>query len=189
MGTVAFVAEVLLLVDVINDFEHEDGDRLLRSFRERHAGLVSTIEAARRARVPIIYANDNRGVWDGDAPALVRRATSEGKGGELIAEVAPQTGDRFVLKPRYSAFDQTPLELLLRELAVTRIRLAGTATEMCVLQTAIAATQLGFEVVVAAEACATLDGEAERLALAYLRRVLTIEVTGPEAAAAPQFAS
>ena len=189
MGTVAFVAEVLLLVDVINDFEHEDGDRLLRSFRERHARLVSTIEAARRARVPVIYANDNRGVWDGDAPALVRRATSEGKGGELIAEVAPQTGDRFVLKPRYSAFDQTPLELLLRELDVARIRLAGTATELCVLQTALVATQLGFEVVVAAEACATLDEEAERLALDYLRRVLGIEVSGPEAAAGTQFAS
>jgi nicotinamidase-related amidase len=182
------VAESLLLVDVINDFEHEDGDRLLASFRERHAGLARAIEIARRDHVPIVYANDNRGVWDGDTPALVRRAI-EGKGGDLIAVVAPQPRDRFVLKPRYSAFDQTPLELLLRELEVSRIRLAGTATEMCVLQTAIAATQLGFEVVVVAQACATLDEDAERLALDYLQRVLEIEVSDPDGAPAPQFAS
>ena len=29
--------DALLLVDVINDFRHEDGDKLLESFRERHA--------------------------------------------------------------------------------------------------------------------------------------------------------
>lgn len=37
--------QALLLVDVLKDFEHEDGDRLLASFRERHARLVELLSA------------------------------------------------------------------------------------------------------------------------------------------------
>lgn len=86
--------DALLLVDVINAFDHEDGERLLASFRARHAGLVRALEHARRDGVPVVYANDHVGVWDGDAPGLVRRA-GEGPGGELVEAIAPREGDRF----------------------------------------------------------------------------------------------
>jgi nicotinamidase-related amidase len=165
------VKDALLLVDVIQDFLHEDGARLLASFRERQPALVAAIAAARERGIPVVYANDNHGVWDGDAPALVRRAIEEGRGAELVRPVAPRPEDRFVLKPRYSAFDVTPLELILRELEIDRILLAGTATEMCVAQTAIQARELGFKVSVLADACATTDPALEEVALTYLARV------------------
>jgi hypothetical protein len=43
------VKDVLLLVDVVNDFEHDDGDALLTSFRARHATLVGALDRARRS--------------------------------------------------------------------------------------------------------------------------------------------
>jgi nicotinamidase-related amidase len=55
----------------------------------------------------------------------VERARA-GKGGDLIDEITPREGD-FVVKPRYSAFDHTPLELILHDLDIERILLAGTA--------------------------------------------------------------
>jgi nicotinamidase-related amidase len=55
------MARALLLVDVIKDFLQEDGDRLLASFRERHASLVATIAAAREAGEHVVYANDDIG--------------------------------------------------------------------------------------------------------------------------------
>ena len=170
------MTDALLLVDVIKDFRHEDGDRLLESYRERFDALEATLEQARTDGVLVIYANDNAGIWDGDAPRLVRQAVKEGLAGDLVAQVAPREGDRFVVKPRYSAFDATPLILILRELDVERILLAGTATEMCVLQTAIDGLRHGFEVTIAAGACSTVDPEQERIALDYLRDVLGIEV-------------
>jgi nicotinamidase-related amidase len=163
--------DALLLVDVVNDFRHEDGEALLDSFRRRHAALVGALEDARAAELPVVYANDNFRVWDGDAPGLVRRAVEDGRGGELVAAVAPRPGDRFVVKPRYSAFDRTPLELVLEELEVERLLLAGTATEMCVAQTAIDARELGFKVSVLVEACACVDERMEAIALEYLERV------------------
>jgi nicotinamidase/pyrazinamidase len=107
----------------------------------------------------------------------VRRAVEDGLGGELVAAVAPREGDRFLVKPRYSAFDHTPLDIILRELEVERILLAGTATEGCVVQTAIDAREKGFKVTVLAEACATNDPRLERVALEYLEEVVGARVT------------
>jgi nicotinamidase-related amidase len=168
----AAVKDALLLVDVIQDFRHDGAEPLLESFRRRHPTLVAAIEDARRAGIPIVYANDNHGVWDGDASSLVRKAVENGRAPELVEAVAPRDGDRFVVKPRYSAFDHTPLELVLRELGIERVLLAGTATEMCVIQTAIDAREEGFKVTILAGACATTDERMERLALEYAERIV-----------------
>jgi nicotinamidase-related amidase len=162
--------DALLLVDVINDFRHEDGHALLDSFRARQPVLVRAIADA-RGRIPVVYANDMRDRWDSDAPGYVAEVCASGLAGDLVAEIAPREGDIFVFKPRYSAFDSTPLGILLEQLRIERILLAGGATEMCVTQTAIAARELGYKVTVLADCCATLDPELERISLHYLERV------------------
>ena len=101
---------------------------------------------------------------------MVARAL-DGPAGNVIARIRPEARDALILKPRYSAFLGTPLELLLRELQVDRIVLGGTATEMCVAQTAISAREHGFKVTVVHAACACVSEEDERLALEYLERI------------------
>lgn len=162
--------DAFVLVDVVQTFEHEDGERLLESFRARHGGFVEALERARADGLPVIYANDNFGVWDGDAPRLLRQAL-EGRGGELVEAIAPREGETFVVKPRYSAFDHTPLELILRELEIERLLLSGMSTEGCVAQSAIGARELGFKVTVVEQACATVDERVERVAFDYLEQV------------------
>jgi len=164
------VRDALVLVDVVQTFEHEDGGRLLESFSSRHEGFVRVLERARGDGPPVVYANDNFGVWDGDAPRLLRSALG-GRGGELVEAIAPREGETFVVKPRYSAFDHTPLELILRELEVERLLLGGISTEGCVAQTTIDARELGFKVTVLAGACATTDERVEQVALEYLEKV------------------
>jgi nicotinamidase-related amidase len=165
------VKDALLLIDVFNSFEHEDGEKLLASFRERLPGFRSVLAHARDGAIPVVYANDMQSRWDSDAPALVREAL-DGRGGDVIAEIAPQPGDRVVLKPRYSAFDHTPLVLLLRELEIERLLLAGGATERCLVQSAIDARELGFKVTIVTDACATVDERLEQLAFEYAEKVV-----------------
>ena len=162
--------DALLLVDVVQTFEHEDGEELLASFGARHTGFVEALGHARDDGLPVVYANDNFDVWDGDAPRLVRQ-TLDGRGGELVEAIAPRDGETFVVKPRYSAFDHTPLELILRELEIERLLVSGMSTEGCVAQTTIDARELGFKVPVLATACATVDERLERVALDYLEEV------------------
>ena len=163
--------DALLLVDVLNDFEHEDGEKLLESFRSRHDGFVAALERARADGLTVVYANDTYGDWRGNGPALVQRAL-EGRSGELVEAIAPDEDDCFVVKPRYSAFDHTPLELILREREVERLLLGGMSTEGCVAQTAIDGRELGFKVTVLANACATIDEGIEQVALEYLEQVV-----------------
>jgi nicotinamidase-related amidase len=170
--------DALLLVDVVNDFLHEDGEALLESYRKAHGTLRAAIDRARAAGAPVIYANDNFGTWDGDVRRLVRHAVEEGRGGDLVAAVAPGGDDRFVVKPRYSAFDHTPLVLILRELGIERILVAGAATEACVVQTAIDARELGFKISILVDACSSVDERNEHLALEYAEAVVGAHLHG-----------
>lgn len=165
--------DVLLVVDVINDFEHDDGDRLLESFRERHGGMEHAIAVAREAGIPLVYVNDDKDRWDSDAPALIRSATDGTAGAEIVGRLAPQPGDRVLLKHRYSAFDHTALDLLLERLEAERVVLVGAATEGCVVQTAIDAREHGLKATILVDACATTDADLEQAALRY-----AVEVVG-----------
>jgi nicotinamidase-related amidase len=165
------VTDALVLVDVLSSFDHDDGEQLLASFRERLPGFQRILSRARDDGMPVVYVNDMSGRWDSDAPALVRDAL-QGCGGEVIAAIAPQPGDRVVLKPRYSAFDHTPLVLLLRELEIERLLLAGAATERCLVQSAIDARELGYKVTIVTDACATVDERLEQLSFEYAEKVV-----------------
>jgi nicotinamidase-related amidase len=173
---VVYMRDALLVVDVFNDFDHEDGETLLASFRDRVPAMVEAIASARRAGVPVVYVNDQHSRWNADAPGLVRAAVSVRGSGEVIAPLVPKPDECFLLKPRYSAFDHTPLVLLLRELTIERILLIGAATEGCVVQTGIDARELGFKVTILAEACATNDPALAEIALRYAEKVGGIHI-------------
>jgi len=67
-----------------------------------------------------------------------------------------------------------------RDLAIERLVLAGMTAEGCVAQTAIAGGEKGFKVTVVPSACATIDPELERIALAYLERVVGVQLAQPD---------
>jgi nicotinamidase-related amidase len=174
--------DALVLVDVLADFAHPDGEALFTAFREASASLGAAIALARAAGIPVIYANDDFGTWTGDRARVLAESRRRCPEPELINAVAPEPDDAFLCKPRYSAFDHTPLELLLREREVRRLLLAGTATEMCVAQTAIDGRELGFQITVLADACSAVDAGNAEVALRYLEHVVGARVeSGVEA--------
>jgi nicotinamidase-related amidase len=165
--------DVLILIDVLNDFEHENGEELHDSFRERLPALVEVLGHARDNGTPVVYVNDHGGSWNADRATLVRRALS-GRGGDQISGVVPRSDEPVLIKPRYSAFDHTALEPLLRELEAERLLLVGTATEGCIVQTGIDARELGFKVTILTAACSTVDEAREEIALRYAEEVAGI---------------
>lgn len=161
---------------MFDDFEHDEDGRLLESFRARGATMAQAIEQAREAGVPVIYVNDDRDRWDGDAPELARQAAEDGPGGDIVRELLPRPGDHVLLKHRYSAFDHTALELLLEACSTERLLVLGATTEGCVVQTALDAREHGLKATILADACATIDADLEATALRYAQDVGGIHV-------------
>jgi nicotinamidase-related amidase len=104
---------------------------------------------------PVIYVNDNFGQWLSDSAKLLRYCLRDGCAGKpFVQMICPDSKDYCVLKPMHSAFYQTPLELLLREVGATSLVIAGLATNSCVLCTAHDANMRNFRVTVVSDCCA-----------------------------------
>ena len=99
-----------------------------------------------------------------DDPAKARRGILNhnlvgGPGVEIIAELH-EPGDLVVHgKKRYSSFHATDLEFVLRSRDIDTVILAGINTTTCVLNAAFDATNRDFQVVIAADAVDSMDGE------------------------------
>lgn len=171
----------LLVIDMISVWDFPDAARLLP-----HAARIAPAVARLRRRcmaagVPVIYANDHRGRWRSDFPALVQQALAAGGEGARIAGLlAPGEQDYFVLKPQQSAFHATPLALLLQHLQVRRLLLAGVASDQCILATAIAARMRDLEVVVPRDCTATQTARRQAMVLEQFDAVFKLSTTpGP----------
>jgi nicotinamidase-related amidase len=77
---------------------------------------------------------------------------------------------RILEKDTYSAFASSLLSEDLRAAGVSMVVIAGCQTDKCVMANALAAFDLGFDVVVAADACAARSRNRHRQALGLLRR-------------------
>lgn len=166
---------VLLLVDLINDLEFDGGEKLLPCAREMAKPLATLIRRARRARVPIIYANDNWGRWRSSFEQTVT-ACRNTRGWPVVKQLLPKKNDYFVLKAKHSAFYATPLHLLLQHLDAETLIIAGLAADNCVLFTAGDAYMLEYDVVIPRDCVASEDDERLERALEHMKLVLKAKV-------------
>jgi nicotinamidase-related amidase len=163
---------VVLLIDVVNDFAFPDGDTILKRARPIAKRLARLKEIAYRANAPVLYVNDNFGQWRSDAARVLARCLRpESLGRKFVAKIRPEERDYCVLKPMHSAFYQTPLELLLRELGATSLVLTGLTTNSCVLCTAHDAKMRNFKITVVSDCCAARNAAEHRQALANMKQM------------------
>jgi nicotinamidase-related amidase len=168
---------VVLLVDVINDFDFPEADTLLQSAVPAARNIAALTRQARRLRIPVIYANDNFGRWRSDLPAVLRHALGAGGQARTIARaLRPRRSDYLVLKPKHSAFFGSPLELLLRYLRAERVILTGFAGNICVLFTANDLHMRDYRLWVPADCCASNTDADNAFALAQMKDVLNADI-------------
>jgi nicotinamidase-related amidase len=172
----------VVLIDVINDLEFEGGARLLPQALLAADRLAALTARARRAGIPVIYANDNFGRWRSDFGALLARVLSEDVRGRPLAErLRPEPEDYIILKPKHSAFFSTTLDLLLRYLNTRTLVLGGLTGDRCVLFTASDAYMRDLGIVVVSDGVASIDRRANRRALAQMRALLDADVRASRA--------
>ncbi len=163
----------LLLIDVINDFEFEDGAKLFKNALPMARKLAALREKAKNENVPVIYVNDNFGKWQSNLKNLLEHAIHEKvRGSKIVELLKPDEEDYFVLKPKNSGFYSTTLEILLEHLQCKTLILTGVATDNCILFTANDAYMRDFNLVVPSDCVASVDAEENKHALKHIKRVL-----------------
>ena len=89
------------------------------------------------------------------APCMVRGTA----GAEIMPELAPLPGETVIVKPRFSAFFHTKLELCLRTLGVDHLLIAGTQYPNCIRGTVTDALSYDYRVTVVSDCCSAKTPE------------------------------
>jgi nicotinamidase-related amidase len=160
----------LLVIDMLNSYQHEDADALADSVAPMVEPLVGLVDRARdRDDIDVIYVNDNYGDFAATADDIVRQAI-DGAHPELVKPILPDSRSPFLEKVRHSAFYATSLDYLLKQLEVKRIILTGQVTEQCILYSALDAYIRRFDVTVPSDAVAHIDADLGKAALRMMER-------------------
>jgi len=163
----------LILIDVVTNFEFEDGDELLRRTLPAAKNLARLKQRAKKAGVPVIYVNDNFGKWQEDFKTMSDHfAKPDAKGREVVELLRPEPDDYYVLKPHRSAFYSTTLELLLRDLKAKTLITTGITTDICILFSANDAYMRGFDLHVPEDCVAAVKPAFSKQAMEFIKRVL-----------------
>ena len=168
----------LLLIDVVNDFEFEGGEKLARAANKIAKNIAALKRRGKAAGIPVIYLNDNFGKWQSDFRKLVEHCGNKGsRGRSMVERLLPEPDDYFVLKPKNSGFYSTALELLLRYLEARTLILCGLTADNCVLFTAVDAHMRDYDLIIPSDCVASQSPGRNTQALDLIRRVLDAEIT------------
>jgi nicotinamidase-related amidase len=168
-------ATALIVVDMLNHYEHEDAEPLRRSVHDTLPAIKSLVKRASGADIPIVYVNDNHGDWSAGRPELCQRAL-EGPDPSLVEPIIPGERTAFLVKARHSIFYETQLDYLLRDQEVERIILIGQVTEQCILYSALDAYVRHYSIVIPRDAVAHIHQDLADAALRMMETNMAGEI-------------
>lgn len=154
----------LVVVDVQQGVMHEawDAPRVI-------GNVARTVERARAGGVPVIWVQHSGEQLSFGSPAW-----------QWVPELAPGRGEPLIHKQFNSSFESTTLDEHLAGLDVSRIVLAGAATNWCIRATAYGALDRGYDVTLVSDAHTTETVELDdgsRIEAASIVRELNIAMT------------
>ncbi|UTR15797.1 cysteine hydrolase [Salipaludibacillus sp. LMS25] len=170
----------LVFVDMISDFSFKDGDKLFPHTFMAAQKMAQLKAGAKKLNIPTLYVNDNYGRWQSDFPGIVEEMKQSEQGKKIINLLQPDNDDYFILKPQYSAFFMTPLELLLDYLNVKSLIICGVAGNRCIHFTANDAYMRGYKLYIPSDCTASNSQEENDEALHLMAHVLKATIQPSE---------
>lgn len=171
-----------IVIDMENGFIDENSRHCIKNARATIPALSKSIAAARKMGIPIffvkrIYRNNGSDVeltrYQGwcEGGRSMSPASTGFNSAQAPEGLRPLPGDYTIIKPRWSAFFQTELDLVLRRLGIRTVILTGTTTPNCVRTSAYDANSLDYNVVIIEDCCSSQTDEIQRVNIEDMQRM------------------
>ncbi|QRN84983.1 cysteine hydrolase [Clostridia bacterium] len=171
--------EILLVIDMLNDFIKEDGALYCGPASQKMVPFVrDKIAQFRTKGAPVLFVADSHEPDDKEFDMFPPHCVKGTKGAKVLAGLMEE-GDRLIHKKRYSAFYGTQLEDILDSLRKGKdltVHVVGVCTNICVLYTVEELRNRDIRTVVYREGVASFDEAAHEFALTQMESVLGAEL-------------
>ncbi len=141
----------LLIIDVQNDY-FPFGKYELHAPEAALDAIKELLKYFREKSLPVFYVQHTS---EEDADFFVLGT----EGAEIHRDIAPQSGEKVIIKHEPNSFYETALQDELKKSGVTELVVCGMMTHMCIDTTVRAAKDYGYHTILIEDACATRDLE------------------------------
>ena len=172
----------LVVIDMENAFIDPASPLCIKNALATVPTCGEVIEKARERKIPVFFVNRiyrkngsdveftrYQSWYDG------QRYLAPGSTGPLSIDVPvefkPKEGDYCIVKPRFSAFFQTELDLILRRLGVRTVILTGTTTPNCIRTSCYDGLSLDYNILIIEDCCSSNTEEIQRVNMEDMARV------------------
>jgi len=169
----------LLIIDMQNDFVLPDGPAVIKGaftsvprvsevlawFRQKHHSIFHIVREYREDGSDIEISRRDAFLA---GPSYVIPGS---KGAAIVEALTPVRGEYRIVKPRFSAFFGTELELILRRLEISRLVVCGTQYPNCIRATAFDSLSHGYDTVVITDATSASSPEVAESNIRDMRNV------------------
>ena len=181
----------LVVIDMENAFIDPASPLCIKNALATVPTCGKVIEKARERKIPVFFVNRiyrkngsdveftrYQSWYDGD------RYLAPGSTGPLSidvpAEFRPKEGDYCIVKPRFSAFFQTELDLILRRLGIKTVILTGTTTPNCIRTSCYDGLSLDYNILIIKDCCSSNTEEIQRVNMEDMERVGAVITSAEE---------
>ena len=170
----------LLVIDMQHDFMDLDAGCYNIGAEHTVAPTMAVINAMRAASLPIIWTMEahrpngiDKGLENHPDCAFAPHTVEGTRGIEIVEELAPGPTDLVLSKRRYNCFLGTELELLLKNLNIDTLVVAGVSSDVCVHWTVGEAFQRDYHVRVLEDCVAGTSYEDHNASLLIMRNLVS----------------
>ena len=165
---------VLMVIDMQNDFVLDGAIMQVKEAGRQVPKIQKLIAKCRALSIPIIYTVHKTDpaycpLEIASFPWLADAGMREGTDGiKVVDDLKPEPNDIVIYKRRFSAFYQTDLEMILRNMKnppVDTLIICGTVTNICCESTARDAFFRDYKVLFGSDICSTDDPDVQRATL------------------------
>ncbi|HZG73206.1 MAG TPA: isochorismatase family cysteine hydrolase [Chondromyces sp.] len=166
--------KALLIIDVINSFQFDQGKILAEKTKEICPQILKMKEFCKENDFPIIYINDHYYLWKADIDKIINHCMND-ISAPIIQQLKPKEDDYFLIKPKHSAFYGTALNTLLHQLDVDSLIITGIAGNICVLFTANDAYMREYDLYIPEDGMTSVREQDDAYTLEMMKNVLNAD--------------